>query len=213
MKRLEYTEIKEDEFELVSSSGSPRQLYRLNGDQYALALLDRGSKLFKFESEAMSAVLNDLGGGVEDVTLVEYAEPEKMGDALQPGFEIRLHLCGEKEIVSINHYDEVRVIIATSYREYIDATQITSVREVWDLPDVYPFDFLQIFGGLRNQLEPHIVGVGAEAVLFRMWEDFLRVEKKLSVNPDTGCSIYVYGEFCEFVVIKNACGKMTLSHL
>jgi len=213
MKRLEYTKINEDEFELVSSSGSPRQLYRLGGDQYALSLFDRGSRLFKFESEAVTAVLNDLGGGVEDVTLVEYAEPERVGNALQPGFEIRLHLDGEKEIVSINHHDEVRVMISTTYREYIDAKQITPVRDLWDLPDVYPFDFLQITGGLRHQLNPQIDDVGVEAVLFRMWQDFLLVEKTLSASTDDGCALYVQGEFCDFVVFEHACGKVTLSHL
>jgi hypothetical protein len=213
MKRLKITEINEEEFELVSSSVSPRQLYRLGGDQYALALFDRGSRLFKFESEAVTAVLNDLGGGVDDVTLIEYTEPEKASDALQPGFEIRLHLGGEKEVVSINHHDEVRVVIATTYRQYIDALKVTPVRDLWDLPDVYPFDFLEISGGLRKQIEPHIDDVGVEAVLFRMWEDFLRGGKKLPASNDDSCAVYVAGEFCEFVVFENECGRVTLSHL
>ncbi|PXA05737.1 hypothetical protein DDZ13_02380 [Coraliomargarita sinensis] len=212
MKRLKNVDINEEEFELVSSLESPRQLYRLGGDQYALALLDRGNRLFKFQSKVVTAVLNDLGGGVEDVTLIEYAEPERVRDALQPGFEIRLHLSGEKEIVSINHNDEVRVMVATSYREYIENRKVTSVRDIWNLPHVYPFDFLEISGGLRNQLEPHFNGIGVEAVLLRMWEDFLRVKKRSSGCTDERNAIYVSGEFCDFVVFEHRCGKVTLCH-
>ncbi|PXA04009.1 hypothetical protein DDZ13_08160 [Coraliomargarita sinensis] len=209
MKKLTHKDIKITEFCLISSPDSPRQLYRLRDNTYVIALLDRPTETFSFVSEIFSDVLDDLGGGIEDVTLIEYKEPDRREESPIPGFEIRLHL-KKGETISVNHRDEVRLIIPTSYKEDAKNEEVYSVIEIWeDLPPKHPFDSLQITEGLRKELSPHFEMFSPSEILSRLWLDYENSIRGCILEPQTGYLAEVRGEFGDFRAVRHNCGVVT----
>jgi len=209
MKILSEVKVDQDDFELINDQSSPRQLYRVNQDhQYALALFDGRQRLFKFESEVLTGVLNDIGGGVRDVTLVEFKEPE-FGTASECGFEIRLYL-ENNDMIIITENDEVRYYLPANYKEYIASLSLLPVSDIWDLPDEEPFDFLEISQGLKERLAPFVDKAGPAAVIRRMWFDYTTLVLSRKDDVDDGYVTYVQGEFIDFTVVETSGGRYYL---
>lgn len=211
MKKINEVEIDSNHFELVNDARCPRQLYRVNDrNQYALALLDGRDRIFKFESEVMTELLNDLGGGVRDVTLVEPKEPE-FGTSSESGFEIRLYL-EEDTAIGINQNDDVRFYMSAQYREHIENLSVVPVTELWDLPPDYPFDFLEMSVGLKKLLAPHIRTADPSEVINRLWSDYLSLIRNQKIRPEAGQTTLVHGEFGDFLVIESSDRRVFLQH-
>lgn len=209
MKKLTTKDTKIAEFTRLSSQLSPRQLFRTNQDQYVLVvLLDRDTATFAFHSEVFTALLNDLGGGITDVTLINMTDPERSEDGDDLGFEIRLHL-KNGEIASINSQDQVHLMLPTNYGNEGDETPATSVYELWNLPDIYPFSHLQISEGLIKLMRPLVDDTSPTKVLNQLWRDYQRISQNHSA-PINYCTTVVAEHFT-FVVTEHTCGRVTLS--
>jgi hypothetical protein len=201
MKVLFEVNVNQNDFDLINDQKSPRQLYRVNQNhQYVLALFDGRHRLFKFESEVLTEVLNDLGGGVRDVTLVEFKEQE-FGTASECGFEIRLYL-KNKDMVIITENDEVRYYLPARYKEYIASLSVLPVSDIWDLPDEDPFNFLEVSQGLKKRIDPFIDNAGPAEVIRRMWFDYTTLVLSRSDDVEDGYVTYVQGEFIDFTVVQ-----------
>ena len=211
MKKINEVEIDSNTFELINDLRCPRQLYRVNKkNQYALALLDRPNRIFMFKSEVLTELLNDLVDGVRDVTLIEPKEPE-FGTRFEAGFEIRLYL-EDDTFIGITQNDDVRSYTTTNYKGYIKNLSVVPVTELWDLPPDYPFDFLEMSLGLKKLIEPHVCKVGPSEVIYRLWSDYLATLRNQKIQPESGQTTRVHGEFGVFLVIEGSDRRVVLQH-
>lgn len=213
MKVLTKVLIEEESFERINDQNSPRQLYRLNQNhQYALALFDGRDRIFQIESEVLTEILNDLGGGVRDVTLVEFKEPEFGTVPNRHEFEIRLYLeCDE--VIAITQNDDVFYYSKADYKGYIADLSVVPAREIWDLPDEHPFDFLEISQGLKKRLAPFIDKAGPAEVISRMWFDYEKLVLSKNGAVNDGYLTFVEGEFIDFSVVETADERYYLQHV
>ncbi|MDB2681012.1 hypothetical protein N9Z14_00285 [Opitutales bacterium] len=210
MKKLSPKDVIISEFSLMSSRSSPRQLFRLNTDKYVIVFLEHGTTTFHFEAPILSEVLEDLGGGIRDVTLIEPKNLEHSGYSHHPHFEIRLHL-NRCEIVAINSQDKVHLILPAAYGYMTDETEVKPVCEVWALPDVYPFSHLQISGGLVKLIDPLVADETPETVLCELWTAYQAVTNDRSIKPPIPHFTLVSGPHFQFTVTEHPCGRVTLS--
>lgn len=196
MKILQKNIIDPQEFDLINNRKSPRHLYRLNGnDQYAVVLLDRPNRVFSFESRIVTEVLNDLGGGVHDVTLVEFKEPER-GDDRVEAFEVRLYT--ESGImISISHNDEVRSCDTADYLSYVEETFFLAVSQIWPNQDL--FDFLWVSPEVRERIEPFMRS-NTGGVFKSIWRDCQKAIHTSDTPPEF--PICVQTEFAEMVMTR-----------
>ena len=202
MKKLSKVKIDDNSFELINDHRCPRQLYRTNNeDHYALALLDRPNRIIQFESEVLTEVLNDLGGGVRDVTLVEFKEPE-FGTATEDGFEIRLYLVDD-DVIVLNQNDDVRFYSSTNYKDYLADLVIEPVTELWGLPTVHPFNLLEMSRGLKKLLDPYVTGSNPAEVISRMFSDYKSFVNSRGGKINEETVTFVRGEFLNFTVFES----------
>lgn len=212
MKILNKVGIDPKQFEIINDRRCPRQLYRVNNyNQYVLALLDGRDRIFQFESEVFTELLNDLSCGVRDVTLIEPKEPE-FGTSSENGFEIRLYLETD-DVIGINQNDDVRFYISGSYKEYIDGLSVEPVSKLWDLPTEYPFNFLDMTKGLKKRLDPYITMSSPAEVLTRMFSDYKRSVNSGTGDIDRGNVTFVEGEFLNFTVVESSDHRVLMHHL
>lgn len=198
MKKIKNIKINASAFELINDDlRSHRHLYRLNEEnQYSIVLLDRPNRVFSFESKVLAEVLNDLGGGVEDVTLVEFNEPER-GGMEEKAFEIRLHLKGDV-FVSINQNDEVRRCDLLGYSGILEDASAIPVSDLWNCDRL--FDFLWLTPELVEKLEPYILKSDAVEVLRRIWSDCQIVIHEYEIEP--GIPTPVGSEFNDLIMTR-----------
>ena len=202
MKKLTKVKIDGNSFELINDHRCPRQLYRVNNaDEYALALLDRPNRIFQFESEVLTEVLNDLGGGVRDVTLVEFKEPE-FGTGTPDGFEIRLYI-EDDDVIGINQDGDVRFYHAANYKDYLADLMIEPVTELWNLPTDYPFNILEISQGLKKRLDRYINASDPAEVITRMFSDYKSLVNSQNGKISKNNVTFVEGEFLNFTVVES----------
>lgn len=210
MKKLSHKDITVNQLERLSSSCGLRQLFRLADDQYVIAFLEVGTKTFAFESKIFSQLLNDLGGGIMDVTFIQAEEPERIEDSRLPGYEIRLHLHGG-EIAVINSEDTVYLMLPTSYNKF-DETPVLPVAEVWqELPDVYPYSHLQISEDLADVAAHMMRGDSPADILNQLWSDYQSLTRDRCIKPRISCSTRVQSDHFSFCVTEHTCGRVTLS--
>jgi len=211
MKILNRVGIDPNHFEIINDRRCPRQLYRVNNyNQYVLALLDGRDRIFQFESEVFTALLNDLVTGVRDVTLVEPKEAE-FGTHSEIGFEIRLYLEND-DVIGINQNDDVRFYISGSYKEYIAELSVVPVLKLWDLPPDYPFNFLDMSLGLKKRLDSHITSSSPAEVITRMFSDYKR-SVDIRNGDVRGNATFVEGEFLNFTVVESTDRRVLMHHV
>lgn len=181
-------------FYLMLKDPAMNKLNSLN--QYSVVLMDRPNRVFTFESAVLSAVINDLGRGVQDVTLVEFKNPER-GGVKENAFEIRLYLKGN-EFVSINQNDEVRRCDLLGYRDIREDASAMPVSDLWNCDGL--FDFLWVTPALVEKLEPYILKSDAVEVLRRIWSDCQIVIHDYDIEP--GIPTPVGSEFNDLMMTR-----------
>ena len=183
---------------LVSSNDSHCKLWRINLDQYAVAVGQGATPCFAFQSKELSQLLYDLHSEISDVDVVSQISLAS-DDPPKP----IVHLLISGALVAI-HLDRVLLSqgIAKPENPFAGLKHAVSFRGV---PDVFPYDRILISNALLKQVRPHFTEKQRAAVLGRLFYEHQTGDHSVGV----GEAVVIDGLLGPFIAQQLKCGRFS----
>lgn len=201
MRILKKTEISLNEAVILSSIVSPRQLVRVNLDEYALILYGQKTPLWGFQSKLFSRLLDAIG---ETITDIEVYTVMSEVDSDSEISEFRMVLESGR-CISINvdgNFHEVSPLIFAG----IENPGAVAVDERWHLEAVFPWDRMMVTQSFASCLDFTTGDALISDILNRIWFDYSKLEtycgQQTLEHQPFSC------EFGELVAVELQCGRV-----